>query len=279
MITILTPSYNRADHLKRLAKSLESQSSYEFEWLIVDDGSEDSTKELISSLEANNSFPVRYIHKENGGKHTALNVGFDEAKGDWIFIVDSDDWLKENCIEKIHRVIQDLNDDIGSISILKAFESGKIIGEKFPVGLDNYIDRIEKNIIGDKGDVFKKSALNGFRFPVFSGEKFMAESPLFIWFGKNFKTSFINYPGYICEYQDGGLSDNSIKNRHKYYNSTLYVYNYQYVNFNSRKMKAKAAINWWRFRIGKENIMNKSRVPFFYCFFAIFFFAKDFIRK
>ena len=67
-----------AHHRKRLEKlyeSLKRQSCKDFEWLVVDDGSTDGTDNLIGQLQEKSEFPVRYIYKSNGGKHTALNVG------------------------------------------------------------------------------------------------------------------------------------------------------------------------------------------------------------
>ena len=278
MITVLTPTFNRSDLLKRLFVSLTKQTEQKFEWLIVDDGSTDSTENVVNEFTENCSFTIRYVYKENGGKHSALNVGFDGADGDWIFIVDSDDWLKDDCIETIKSLIESVDDSTGSISMLRTFDDGQIIGEEFPAFLENYLDRIHHNVVGDKGDVFRKSALSNFHFPVFSGENFLAESPLFIWMGLNFKTYFINYPGYICEYQEGGLSAGSTLNRHKSFKSSLYVYHYQYIYLKSKKLKFKAGVNWWRFRIGKKYTCKYTKIPFMYSVIGIVFFIKDYLK-
>ena len=94
MITILTPTFNRAHLLPRLFESLTHQTDFDFEWLVIDDGSTDGTSDLFAGntfLSA--PFPIRYYRQENGGKHCALNAGVKQAKGDFIFIADSDDWL------------------------------------------------------------------------------------------------------------------------------------------------------------------------------------------
>lgn len=75
MITVLTPTFNRGGGLQSLWDSLQKQTVKDFEWLVVDDGSSDGTKNLITQLQEKSDFPVRYIYKNNGGKHTALNVG------------------------------------------------------------------------------------------------------------------------------------------------------------------------------------------------------------
>ncbi len=75
--TVFTPTYNRAHLLENLYNDLKAQTYdfNDFEWLIVDDGSSDSTKELVEKFISENKLNIRYIYKENGGKHTAINLG------------------------------------------------------------------------------------------------------------------------------------------------------------------------------------------------------------
>ena len=86
-VTVFTPTYNRAYTLERLYKSLLNQTSYEFVWLIVDDGSTDNTSELIKSFQNNQLFDVRYYKQKNSGKHVAINNGVELAEGELFFIV------------------------------------------------------------------------------------------------------------------------------------------------------------------------------------------------
>ena len=86
LITIFTPTYNRAHLLPRLYESLCKQSVLDtdlspFEWLIVDDGSVDNTEEVVQGFIAEQTIPIRYFKKPNGGKHTAINLGAKEAEG------------------------------------------------------------------------------------------------------------------------------------------------------------------------------------------------------
>lgn len=279
MITILTPTYNRANTLPRLYSSLLNQSDNNFEWLVIDDGSHDSTDEIIKEYQKESNFLINYLYKENEGKHGALNIGFKKSQGDWIFIVDSDDWLDGRCVETLNNAVNKLEEDIFSISILRVFDNGRVVGDAHDESLHTYIERIEKGVQGDKGDVFKKAALHDFHFPVYNGERFMPESPLFIWFGARFKTKFINYPGYICEYQEGGLSELSIINRHKSYNSAMYVYSVQYQHLNKKILRYKAAVNWWRFRIGKRVENVSFRPPLIFSFLGVLLFAIDSVKN
>lgn len=278
MITVLTPTYNRAHTLPRLFQTLCNQINQEFEWLIIDDGSNDDTEQLIASYLEKSSFKIIYIKKSNGGKHTALNLGFNKASFEWVFIVDSDDWLDSNTIDRLTLEIQDLSYKYNSICILRAYEDGCIIGDRFPDNIATYIDRINGSITGDKADVIRKSALDGFFFPEYTTENFMAESPLFLWLGSKGKTRFINFPGYICEYLAEGLSANSISNRHRCVNSTLFVYETQYIAHDSFKLRSRAAINWWRFRAFKRIGKKNNLIPIAYSPFGISLYVIDKIK-
>ncbi|MCI7310350.1 MAG: glycosyltransferase family 2 protein [Prevotella sp.] len=94
MLTVFTPTYSRAYSLPRLYESLKAQTFVDFEWLIVDDGSTDGTKQLIEKWSDEDSF-IRYYRQERGGKHRAINLGVQQAKGDLFFIVDSDEYLPD----------------------------------------------------------------------------------------------------------------------------------------------------------------------------------------
>lgn len=101
MVSVFTPTYNRAYILPVLYESLKRQTCSDFEWIIVDDGSTDNTEELITSWQMEcNDFSIVYRKQKNGGKHTAINNGVTLAKYEWFFIVDSDDYLRNDAVEK-----------------------------------------------------------------------------------------------------------------------------------------------------------------------------------
>ena len=92
LITIVTPTFNRANKLPNLFRSLCQQTKKDFTWMIVDDGSSDESKRIIEDFKQSDAgFPIQYIYKKNGGKHSALNVAFREVSTELLFIVDSDD--------------------------------------------------------------------------------------------------------------------------------------------------------------------------------------------
>ena len=103
MISVLTATYNRADLLPILYKSLILQIEQDFEWIVIDDGSTDNTKQVLSNIEEQNAVKMRWESIKNGGKHRAINKAVQMAKGDLCFIVDSDDKLEYNALMEINH--------------------------------------------------------------------------------------------------------------------------------------------------------------------------------
>ena len=102
-ITVFTPTYNRGYILPTLYQSLRNQTVHSFEWVIIDDGSIDNTQDMVNTWKwENNFFNIVYVKTENGGKHRAINRGIKLAKGRLFFIVDSDDYLINNALARIH---------------------------------------------------------------------------------------------------------------------------------------------------------------------------------
>ncbi len=71
-ISVITPTYNRGSTLERVFHSLEKQTMKSFEWIIVDDGSTDNTKEIVDDFIRKAKFDIKYIRQENNGKHIAV---------------------------------------------------------------------------------------------------------------------------------------------------------------------------------------------------------------
>lgn len=265
MISIVTATYNRAHLLPRLYESLKSQKSLNFEWVVVDDGSVDDTENFIMKVKAEKLIEIRYIKKNNGGKHTALNIGIEAARYDYIFFVDSDDVLPVNSISVICDKINSIknNKDYNSISGVcgsKAHLNGQLTGTTLNKDLIcNYLEfRYLYNITGDKAEVFKKKVLKEFKFPEFEGEKFCPEALVWNRIAKKYNMYFFDDVVYLCEYQQGGLTDKTFKIRKESPNSTLLYYKELYETKDVNNLvRIKAIINFWRFYY-KSDLKNYS---------------------
>ena len=210
LITVFTPTYNRGYTLEKLFNSLLVQTNKNFEWMIVDDGSTDNTEDLVNRFKDVSSFKIRYIKKKNGGKHTAINCGVNLAEGFLFFIVDSDDQLTKDAIEKLYKWEQSLEKkkDFAGISGNKGDVLGNLLGSTFK---GNYIDatnieRRENNILGDKAEAYYTSVLKKFPFPEIEGENFMTEA--IVWdkiAASGLKIRWFNGIIYIVEQREDGL--------------------------------------------------------------------------
>ena len=127
LITVFTPTYNRAYCLHKCYESMQRQSCKAFDWLIIDDGSTDDTKELVEKwIEQKTEFNIRYIYKENGGMHTAYNTAYANIDTELSMNVDSDDYLTDTAIEDILSFwIKNKRENIGAIYALDQYEDGK----------------------------------------------------------------------------------------------------------------------------------------------------------
>ena len=203
--------------MEKLYESLKRQSCKDFEWLVVDDGSTDGTDNLIGQLQEKSEFPVRYIYKSNGGKHTALNVGIQTICSELTFIVDSDDIVTDDAIEsilKIHKKYREQNNICG-YAFLRAFPDGKVNGKKFDIDeqIGSYIQvRVNGNdTSADKAEVFKTHCLKEFPFPEYPNEKFLGEDLVWVRMAGKYEMVHINKVIYIGNYLEGGLTNNRRK--------------------------------------------------------------------
>ena len=132
--SVVIPSYNRAHTIKRPLDSLERQTFKDFEVLVVDDGSVDDTENVVKPYI--DLLNLKYIKKENGGKHTALNRGISEAKGELFIILDSDDEFYDDTLEKMNDAWDSVADKSNICGIMcRCSENGKLIGAPFPEGM------------------------------------------------------------------------------------------------------------------------------------------------
>lgn len=257
-VTICTPTYNRASLLNRLYQSLCRQTCKDFEWLVVDDGSTDQTLELLQKFKDEKKISVRYFSKSNGGKHTALNLGVKEAKGDLFFIADSDDYLPEDSIEVVLSYGRDIievsksakSKEFGGVCGLDGFVNGQIVGTGLPIEqLDTTAIEIRDKyaVQGDMKEVYLTSVMREFPFPEIQGECFCPEALIWNRIARKYKLRFFNRVIYMVEYQMDGITSSITRARMKSPVATMMTYS-EWFDLNiSFKKKIRMAINYWRF--------------------------------
>lgn len=214
-ITVFTPAYNRSHLLHQCYESLIKQTYKNFEWLIVDDGSTDQTKELVESFSAENKINIRYFFKNNGGKHSAINLGVHKANTNIFFILDSDDILADNALEIINENWQKVEqNNLCGITGLSRYSDGKLIGDRFLYDdwevsfADIYL---KYHLRGDKAVCFKTDILKQYSFPEKEGIRFVFEAVVWHEMAKRYKILALNKVLQTVEYQNSGVSHSSYK--------------------------------------------------------------------
>lgn len=251
-LTIFTPTYNRGYIIKTLYESLKKQTVQDFEWLVIDDGSTDDTEVIFRKILNDKLIDAKYFKKENGGKHTAANFALNLAKGELFFVVDSDDYLADNAVERILFYYSQIENDLSFCGVcgLKAFFNGKVIGSpiEYEVLDTTIIDyRFHRKINGDKADVFRTSLLKQHRFPEYKNEKWCPLSIVWNRFGSSLKVRYFNEVLYYAEYLEDGISLNRNKIRRNSPKTTMQYYKELSCYDIPIKEKIKASINYWRF--------------------------------
>lgn len=229
-ITVYTPTYNRANLLQNLYKSLLQQTYRNFEWLIIDDGSTDNTKQVVNGFISQGIIDIRYFYKQNGGQHTALNMGIEKAEGTLLMDVDSDDYLTDNALERIVYWESTIvgRGGYAGVSGLRMYFSGEQIGTKWS-GSKEYIDatnleRKDIGLEGDKAEAYYVEVLKKYYpIPVFEGENDVEKGVLWDRIAyAGYKMRWFNEKIYCCEYLESGMTSNIKSNYIKNFQGFTY---------------------------------------------------------
>lgn len=215
-ITVFTPTYNRANTLERLYKSLQNQTFRDFEWLVIDDGSSDKTSKLFENWTSQSTFfPVRYYKKSNGGKHTAINFGLDKAEGELFFTADSDDYLTIDALDKVNNWVHSLPKDnqfcgvVGNLGYSENETPNTLFKKEF-VDIDllhRYDEEGDFIIDGERAYVFFTSIHRKYKYPEFENEKFLTEAVSWNRMANDgYKMRVFNDIIYIYKFLPGGLT-------------------------------------------------------------------------
>lgn len=254
LVTVATPTYNRATLLPRLYQSLCKQTCTDFEWLVVDDGSTDGTEETVRNFIIEGNIPIRYFRKPNGGKHTAINQAVREANGELLFIADSDDWLIPTAIADTIDVYTTIKDDdfFGGVCGLDEYADGTIVGSGLPqpvIDASPHDIRGKWNITGDLKEVFRTEVLRDFPFPEIVGERFCPEALVWNRLGQKYKLRYFNKAIYTVEYQPDGLTSCLVRARMNSPVASMMTYAEWFKIASSFKAKLRMAVNFWRFAL------------------------------
>lgn len=224
-LTVFTLTYNRAYCLNKCYESLLRQTCDDFEWLVVDDGSTDNTKEVVDSWMAEGKIPIRYIYKKNGGMHSGYNTAYDNIFTELAVSIDSDDYMTDDAVEKIITFWRKYgNESYAGIVGLDITEDGKVIGKDLPnqksMKVYDYYNRLGGS--GDKKMVYRPELIRPYKSPEFDGERLFPTCYKYFMVDLDYDMLIMNEPLCIVEYMADGFTSNIRKSYKKNLNSYIY---------------------------------------------------------
>jgi glycosyltransferase involved in cell wall biosynthesis len=201
LVSVFTCVYNMADKIHRVFQSLQAQTYKNIEHIIIDDGSTDHLAELVEPYRESCDYPVIFIQKENGGKHTATNVAWNIARGKYIVQLDADDELLPHAIKYlVHlwtKIPEADKDQYWCVQgRCKDQISGKLDGDLYPKHI-NYLSARKAQLCankvrGEKIGLMRSSILKDYRYPEPEGVTFVPESVLWKPLNQQYRTWYSN---------------------------------------------------------------------------------------
>lgn len=221
-ISIHTATFNRVYILGKAYESLCAQTCKDFEWIISDDGSTDNTEELIRQwMSIDNGFPITYYKLPHVGIPRALNNGVSHSNTEWFMMLDSDDYIMPETVEKVISWLESIENDmhLAGIGFAKCYPNGDYMRPQKPI-IDpkvgyvdvSHIDRYKYNLNMDMCEVHRTSLFKRFPFQYWETEKYAPEQlPFYEIALAGYNMRWYDEKLYVCDYlPDGQTKDNRL---------------------------------------------------------------------
>jgi glycosyltransferase involved in cell wall biosynthesis len=219
LLTVFTPTFNRAYCLEKCYKSLVNQTCHEFIWLIIDDGSTDQTKALVEKWKKEQKIEINYVWQENQGMHGAHNTAYEMIDTELNVCIDSDDYMPKDAVEKIITFWKKYgSNEASGIIGLDSFTDNKIIGTELPESLkcSTLFELYNKHgVTGDKKLVYRTELTKQFPYPIFKNEKYVGLAYKYYKLDQQYEMLLMNEVLCCVEYLPDGSSQNMLKQYRK----------------------------------------------------------------
>lgn len=251
-ISIHTASYNRVNTLVRVYESLQAQTCKDFEWIISDDGSMDSTEEFVTQWQKqDNKFIIKYSKLPHVGFPRALNDGVGHASSPWFMMLDSDDYLLPETIETIIPWVEEIEHQpmMAGIGMTRCHPDGSFMKDQTPIIDPNMgfvdasnSDRAKYNLNMDCFEVTRTELLRRYPFQYWPTEEYAPPA-------LNYNAMSIDgwrwrwriAKLYICDYLEDGLTNSNTKVKNNPMGYAM-MYNQNLLRFPSLKSRCGNAI-------------------------------------
>ena len=263
-LTVFTPAYNRAHIIGRTYESLCRQTCKDFEWLVIDDGSSDNTRDLVTGWIKEEKIPIRYIYQENQGMHGAHNTAYKNITTELNTCIDSDDWMPDDAVEIIVNFWQEYGSkDVAGIIGLDVVAGGTIIGTAFEKSAQ-LKHSSDPSIKGDKKLVIRSELTSRYpEYPIFPGERYVGLGYKYQLIDQDYMWLTLNEPLVVVEYQEDGSSYNMYRQWWKNPQGFAFIHNNDLKYINSPKRRLQVAIHYVSHCIRAKSICKifKSNAP------------------
>ena len=211
-LTVFTPTYNREDMLLRVYLSLAAQTNKDFEWLVVDDGSTDKSREIIEGFRREKKISIRYIYQKNGGKMRAHNTGVRNSESEIFVCLDSDDYFTKSAVNDILDLWKNIREDkscAGIVAHKGSSETEVLYNEEFPAGTEktSLLDLRMKGFNGETTLIFRTEILKQYEFPEIEREKYVPEDYVYDLIGREHYLYVLPKILTVCELVEKGYTD------------------------------------------------------------------------
>lgn len=281
-ISILTSTYNRANELSKVYESLLKNkstlnSNVSFEWLIMDDGSTDNTKDVVQKFVDENKIEIKYFYHKNKGKMESINELVEIATGDLMFTCDSDDYLTDNALNVISKNYEKYkNENIYAMCFHRSMNG--FIGDDYKKEFTTLFDLHFKD--GKTGEdllVFISKIRKQYKHKLEYDEKFVTEARLYYEMDEKYNIACVNETLMIGAYNDDGYTKNLSSQIKKapfgyyHYFKEILEKDFKGVLWNKRLYAIKHYILFATLTNSKNNVksINNFENKFLYCLLYI----------